>query len=59
MGGIKKHFKEEKILKNLEKANQHAEYVDVLLRNCKKHQGPFLCLEELKNFLNNIKDEKE
>ena len=54
-----KHLKEVKIKNDLEKANQHTEYVHVLLGKCKKHQGPFLWVEELENCLNNIKDEKE
>ena len=31
-----KHLKEEKIKNDLEKANQHTEYVHVLLEKCKK-----------------------
>ena len=43
----------------MEKSNQQTEYVHVLLGKCKRHEGPFLCVEELENYLNNIKDEKE
>ena len=37
-----RHLKEEKIKNDLEKANQHTEYVHVVVGKCKKHQGPFL-----------------
>ena len=33
---LQKHLKEEKIKGDLEKANQHTEYVHVLLGKCKK-----------------------
>ena len=59
MNGITKTLKRRKIEKDLEKANQQTEYVHVLLGKCKRHQGPFLCVEELENCLSNIKDEKE